>query len=149
VSDEQPLYCVRFGDPFGIRELAEALANAGIECVVDTFPPRGDVGPIRTRRPAGESTQMGVYVALADRDAAHEAVHAHEQARMPGSEGETPEWADDPNRCPACGTMIVAGATSCRECGLEFLPAVECTSCGSLLDPEATTCAFCGGALPS
>jgi hypothetical protein len=139
-----PLVCIRVGDPWRVREIAEALENAGVTCRIDTYPPGADVAPQRRGRGAGTATEMGVYVADADAQAAAQIADEHERSRMPEVETEQPEWEGDPGRCPGCGTALEPAAASCAECGLEFPPIVECRWCGSLCEGEAATCIACG-----
>jgi len=145
--EEEALRCVRVGDPWRVREIAEALENAGITCRVDTHPPGGAVAPLRTRRAAGEATQLGVYVAPGDLAAALAAASEHERSRMPEVEGEGPAWDGDPGSCPGCGTALPPASEACAECGLEFPAAIACARCGGVVDPAAEACAVCGAPL--
>jgi hypothetical protein len=147
MSEGDPLRCVRTGDPWRVREIAEALEDAGITCQVDTYPPGGAVAPLRGGRAASAATQMGVYVAPGDFEAAHERAEEYERSRMPDVEAEQPVWDGDPGTCPGCSTAVPPEATSCAECGLEFPSVAQCPRCGSLSDPETASCAVCGSAL--
>jgi hypothetical protein len=141
------LLCVRTGDPWRVREIAEALENAGITCQVDTHPPGGGVAPLRGGRSAGAATQMGVYVAPGDFEAAVQVAAAHERSRMPEVEADAPVWDGDPGSCPGCGTALPPASETCSECGLEFPSAVACRRCGGVSDPAAESCGVCGAPL--
>ena len=146
-GEEESLRCVRVGDPWRVREIAEALETAGIGCRIDTYPPGAGVQPQRGGRGAGAATQMGVYVAPADFETALATAAEHERGRMPELEAEDPLWDGDPGSCPGCGTPLPPASESCAECGLEFPSVVACARCGGVVDPAAEACGVCGAPL--
>ena len=144
---DESLRCVKIGDPWRVREVAEALESAGISCRIDTYPPGAGVQPHRGGRGAGGATQMGVYVAPADHARAHEIAVEHERGRMPEAESEEELWDGDENSCPGCGTSLPPTSESCAECGLEFPSTVACARCGGVVDADSEACAVCGAPL--
>jgi len=117
------LACLRTGDAWHVRELAEALQQAGISCRIDSFPPEAPLaGPGLSARGRGApegATRLGVYVAHADAAAGLRIERELLASRMP----DAPEGAaHDAEVCPACGTPLDATAAECAECGLEFPP---------------------------
>jgi hypothetical protein len=115
------LACLRTGDPWHVRELAEALQEAGISCRIDSFPPEAPLtGPGLSARGRGApegATKLGVYVAHADAAAGQRIERELLASRMAGA----PEGAaSDADGCPACGSPLAPTATECPECGLEF-----------------------------
>lgn len=148
MSDEgAALRCIRVGDPWRVREIAETLEAAGITSRIDTYPPGAGVQAPRGGRGAGGATQMGVYVAAADHARSLEIAEDYERGRMPEAESEEELWDGDPNACPGCGTALPPASESCAECGLEFPSAVACARCGGVVDPAAEACSVCGAPL--
>jgi hypothetical protein len=146
-GDDESLRCVKVGDPWRVREIAEALEAEGITSRIDTYPPGAGVQPQRGGRGAGGATQMGVYVGPADHARALEIATEHERSRMPEAESDEELWDGNPDACPGCGTALPPASESCAECGLEFPSAIACARCGGVVDPTADACAVCGAPL--
>ena len=107
-DEEESLRCVRVGDPWRVREIAEALEAAGIGCRIDAYPPGAGVQPQRGGRGAGAATQMGVYVAPADFERSLAIAAEHERGRMPERRGRGAALGRRP------GQRARAAARRCR-----------------------------------
>lgn len=136
---------LRRDQPTELRQLAEALATAGIACAVDTDPPGEGIRggqPISRGRMSGQAPQLAVYVSASDAKAAA-AVHTQWLAQsIPGAElaGGLVEGA-----CSGCNEPLPEEAVECPSCGLAILPLeVTCPGCGQPVAVEAESCARCG-----
>jgi len=122
------LACLGTGDAWHVRDVAEALQQAGISCRVDSHPPDAPLaGPgFSARRGfSGATTRLGVYVLPGDLDAARRVEHEQRLSRIPGAgASEAASASHDEEACPACVTPLPASAAECAECGLEF-PAAD------------------------
>jgi hypothetical protein len=113
------LVCVERGDPWHLRELAEALNEQGISCRIDVHPPDAAIPP-PARRGAATQTRFGLYVRAADRARAEQLRGEHLERAVPDAAGLAGEPGALLADCPACGAPLAEGATSCASCGLEF-----------------------------
>jgi hypothetical protein len=121
------LACLGTGDAWHVRDVAEALQEAGLSCRIDSHPPDAPLaGPgFSARRGfSGETTKLGVYVLPDQLERARRVEHAHRLSRIPGA-SETAAAPHDEEACPACGVPLAPAAAECAECGLEFPAADE------------------------
>jgi len=136
---------LRHGTTMQLRELAEALAAAGIACGIDTDPPGAAIkGSARVSRMGnfGQDVQLAVYVAAGDYGAANAIADQWLARTAPGAELAQP--AGELAQCPACGERIAEGAASCASCGLEFPEVAICASCGGGFMAGDGRCPHCG-----
>ncbi|MCP5057647.1 MAG: hypothetical protein GY937_13125 [bacterium] len=114
---------VLVGGPWQTRSLADRLAEAGIACRVDSYPPESDLdtGGGGSFGQAGRGIDMGVYVRAADHERALEIAEAFQTEGLPElDDHDTPEPGTELDACPGCGETLAPEATGCGECGLEF-----------------------------
>lgn len=116
------LHCLRTGDPWHLRELSEALQEAGIPHRIDRQPePEGEgVAAARRSRGGGRAAALGLFVRHEDVAAAVQVEHEHHLTRAHGPEAEAHRPGDALEACPACGEALPEGASACGSCGLEF-----------------------------
>jgi len=106
-----------------LQGLAEALSARGILSRIDGYPPgRSIPNPDDPQTAGGEdasgfATQVGLYVGLADLEAARAISDELVARELPDPVAEPPS---DPNACPACGAPTPENAPACSACGLEF-----------------------------
>jgi hypothetical protein len=142
---ESPLV-LRRGDVGELRQLADALASAGVPCVVDTDPPsdgiRGSEASSRVGR-FGKDGRLAIFVAARDQA---EAARVHAEwlkTILPDAGAVLPGSMID--ACPGCHEPLPEGAVACASCGLEFPPLeVNCPQCGRPTAVEADQCSHCG-----
>jgi hypothetical protein len=113
------LVCLERGDPWHLRELAEALQERGISCRIDVHPPDAAIRP-PARRGAPTQTRFGLYVRAGDQAQAAEVRGEHLERAVPDAAGLGGEPGALLADCPACGSPLAEGAASCASCGLEF-----------------------------
>jgi hypothetical protein len=113
------LVCVERGDPWHLRELAEALQERGISCRIDVHPPDAAIRP-PARRGAPTQTRFGLYVRAGDQAQAAQVRGEHLERAVPDAAGLDGEPGALLSDCPACGAPLAEGAASCASCGLEF-----------------------------
>ena len=118
------LVCLRVGDPWLVREAAEALSDAGIACRVDVYPPAG-TAVASEQRSTGLASRLGLYVRPQDAEVAARVEHEHQLLRTPDAPPDLTAPGQALDACPACGASLAETAESCGECGLEFPPAGE------------------------
>ncbi|MBW2242753.1 MAG: hypothetical protein JRH01_12285 [Deltaproteobacteria bacterium] len=117
---------VLVGGPWQTRGLADRLAEAGIPCRVDSYPPdseldTGGSAAAGNFGQGGRGIDLGVYVREADHERAIEIAAAYQTEGLPElDEHDTPEPGTELDACPGCGEPLAADATGCEECGLEF-----------------------------
>jgi len=111
------LVCVERGDPWRLHELAEQLQAQGISCRIDPY-----ARPAAARPPRGgaSSRDFGLFVLVADLDAAQRVRTEHLKRVVPDAGALTGEPGAPLSDCPACGAALDEGAASCASCGLEF-----------------------------
>jgi len=117
------LTCVLTADAWGARELAEALAAAGVPCRIDSHPPDAPLECDSTQRRGACAPKLGVYV-RAHEAAQARAIEAALLARRSPEVAELGPLAEpDANACPACAAPLDPAAPDCQACGLAFPPA--------------------------
>ena len=130
------LEAVFVGEPWQVREPVDSLAEAGIECRVDAFPP-GDFSDDGAGIGSfGSGTRVAVYVRRED------------LARIASLDADwvrsTLATDSELDACPGCSAPLAVDATACGECGLEFPEVAMCERCGSSMELSATVCGVCG-----
>jgi len=103
LPDDAAAYAVCTADRRGARELAIALAEAGVACRVDLSP-------------NDPSRWYVVCVAPADAERAGTVYREFLAQAVPDGDSLPTEMPTD--RCPACGASLLSSALECPECGL-------------------------------
>jgi hypothetical protein len=110
------LVCLRRGDPWYLREIAERLAEEGIPVRIDVDPSGEAAARGRGR---GRVPGLGLYVRPQDAARAQQVDHEYHLANAPDAEAVLrPDELLE--ACPACGERLAEGTAACPECGLEF-----------------------------
>ena len=129
------LQAIFVGEPWQVREPVDSLAAAAIPCRVDAFPPGEFSDDGVGIGSFGAGTRVGVYVREQD---------------IPAIVALGEEWVrstlatdDELDACPACGAALVADATGCGDCGLEFPEIAMCERCGASMPLDAAVCGVC------
>jgi hypothetical protein len=116
------LHCLRTGDPWHLREISEALQEAGIAHRIDRQPAAEEGGAAAGRRTrgGGRAGTLGLFVRREDVAAAAQVEHDLHLGRTHGPETVAHRPGDALEACPACGEALPRGASACGGCGLEF-----------------------------
>jgi len=97
------------GEPWELERIAEALAEGGIPCRVDPFPPEG-------------GRELAIYVRPETLDDARHVLEGYRAASLPDAP-EDSALGVDLHDCPACGAALPEESTECPDCGLPFAEA--------------------------
>jgi hypothetical protein len=136
---------LRHGTTMQLRELAEALNEAGFACAIDTDPPGAAIrASARVSRMGvlGQDAQLALYVEARDYERAGAIADQWLARSAPGAELAQPPG--ELAQCPACNESIPDGAAACASCGLEFPEIAICASCGGGFAAGDGRCPHCG-----
>jgi hypothetical protein len=140
------LHCLRRGDVWYLREIAEHLAQEGIASRIDADP---DAGSAPRGRGRGRGPSLGLYVRPEDAARAAGIDHDYHVANAPDT-GAARGPGEALEACPACGERLAEDARECPGCGLEFPAAPRrCPGCAAWVVPEDERCPACGAPFAS